>query len=99
MLRAGWIVIGVVATLTAAVPTAAAAPTGTVLVSVDSSEGQANAASGGALVAAGGRYVVFQTRARLVARDTNGVMDVYLRDTVRGMTYRISVSGKEQQAN
>jgi hypothetical protein len=39
-----------------------------------------------------GRYVVFSTTSALAPDDTNGVSDVYLRDTVEGRTSLVSVS-------
>jgi Tol biopolymer transport system component len=41
---------------------------------------------------AGGRYVVFSTTSALVAEDTNGLSDVYLRDTVEERTTLVSIS-------
>lgn len=50
-------------------------------------------ANGSAPVAtAGGRYVVFSTDSPLVPKDTNGLSDVYLRDTLEGRTVLISQS-------
>jgi Tol biopolymer transport system component len=40
-----------------------------------------------------GRFVVFSTAAPLVASDTNGIDDVYLRDTVDGITILVSQKG------
>ena len=91
-------VIGAVG-LATAVPASAATPT-TVRVSVGAASAQANKASGAQLVAAGGRIVVFQSgAANLIPRDTNGVADVFLRNTAAGTTVRVSVSGTERQAN
>lgn len=42
-------------------------------------------------ISADGRFVVFATTAALVASDTNGKSDVYLRDRQTGTTERISV--------
>lgn len=51
-------------------------------------------------VSAGGRFVVFASRAtNLVPGDTNGRPDVFLRDTVAGTTERISVGPGGVQAN
>jgi Tol biopolymer transport system component len=41
-----------------------------------------------------GRYVVFSTAAALVPQDTNELDDVYLRDTVDGITILVSHRGK-----
>ena len=47
-----------------------------------------------------GRYVVFSSLAtNLVANDTNGVQDVFLRDRLLGRTERISVASDGTQAN
>ena len=43
-----------------------------------------------AVTSADGRYVVFSTDAALVASDTNGLDDVYLRDTTDGITILVS---------
>jgi len=50
-------------------------------------------ANGSAQVASeDGRYVVFSTDSALVPKDTNGLSDVYLRDTLEGRTVLISQS-------
>jgi hypothetical protein len=47
-----------------------------------------------------GRYVVFQSSAtNLVADDTNGETDVFLRDVVLGTTTRVSVTSTGGQGN
>lgn len=47
-----------------------------------------------------GRYVLFESDAdNLVADDTNGVTDVFLRDRTLGTTVRVSVSTSGAQAN
>ncbi|MBI5544490.1 MAG: PD40 domain-containing protein, partial [Deltaproteobacteria bacterium] len=47
-----------------------------------------------------GRYVAFESEAtNLVAGDTNGVADIFLRDRLTGTTTRISVSSSGAQAN
>jgi Tol biopolymer transport system component len=62
-------------------------------VSVSSSGEQANGGSGGAAISADGRFVVFTSAAsNLVAGDTNGRSDVFVRDLVAGTTDRVSVS-------
>jgi Tol biopolymer transport system component len=69
-------------------------------VSVNSREKQGNGPSDNAVVSADGRFVAFQSRARnLVKGDTNGSMDVFLRDRKKGTTKRISLNSKERQAN
>jgi Tol biopolymer transport system component len=87
-------------------PSAAAAPT-VALVSLNDAGDQGNAWSGfngiwveRQDVSAGGRYVVFGSRAaNLVPGDTNDQPDVFLRDTVSGTTERISVGPGGVQAN
>ena len=62
--------------------------------------GQANGASSNARISADGRFVVFTSQAtNLVADDTNGVSDVFLRDLASGTTTRLSVSGGGVQGN
>jgi Tol biopolymer transport system component len=69
-------------------------------VSLSSTGIAANAESYPALIAAGGRYVCFQTSAtNVVTGDTNGVFDVYLRDRRVGATERVSVGGGGAQGN
>jgi Tol biopolymer transport system component len=68
-------------------------------VSVSSTGAQATGQNEGAAVSAGGRYVVFwSTASNLVRRDTNGMVDVFVRDVRTGTTTRVSVSDTEQQA-
>ncbi len=63
------------------------------LVSRDSSGGQANGASGTASISADGNVVAFASRAsNLVAGDTNGFADVFVRDRTTGVTERASVN-------
>jgi Tol biopolymer transport system component len=78
-------------------------------VSVDSAEGQADVfvVPGGQTpgsfapsISADGRIVVFEsTAADLVAGDSNGVSDVFVRDRQAGTTERVSVSSAGAQAN
>jgi hypothetical protein len=68
-------------------------------VSVDSSEGQGNAPSQGGSISGDGRYVCFDSVAsNLVAGDTNGLTDVFVRDRQAGTTERVSVDSSENQA-
>ncbi len=74
----------------------------TELVSVSSTGEQADADSslGGLTISADGRYVVFDSRAtNLVAGDTNGHNDVFVRDRQSGTTERISVSSTGDPGN
>jgi hypothetical protein len=69
-------------------------------VSVDSSGIEANNSSGGSAISADGRFVAFSSDAtNLVANDTNGVTDIFLRDRSLGTTIIISVSSSGEQAN
>src|SRR5690348_14654367 len=79
---------------------AQARPT-TLRTSVSSSEAQGNGLSGGPVsVSASGRYVAFRSAAtNLVPGDTNGVTDVFVRDTTLGTTVRADVSTSGVQAN
>ncbi len=62
-------------------------------VSVSSSGRQGDGASTADAISPNGRYVVFTSRASnlSVARDTNGVADVFIRDRTLGITRRVSV--------
>jgi Tol biopolymer transport system component len=76
-----------------------ATPT-TARVSVSSAGAQANGDSSDASISADGRYIAFQSLAtNLVANDTNGASDVFVRDLLGGTTERISVANDGSQAN
>ena len=69
-------------------------------VSVSSSEAQANGGSFNSSISADGRFVVFHSYAsNLVAGDTNGESDVFIRDRLAGTTERITVDSSGSQAN
>jgi len=69
-------------------------------VSVSSTGAQAAGQNENAAVSAGGRYVVFwSSAANLVRRDTNGLVDVFVRDVRAGTTTRVCVSDTEAQAS
>ena len=69
-------------------------------VSVDSSGIEANAGCRSNSVSADGRYVAFDSTAtNLVAGDTNGFSDVFLRDRQLGTTERVSISSGAGQGN
>jgi hypothetical protein len=69
-------------------------------VSSDPAAVQGDAASSRPALSQGGRYVAFQSAAtNLVAGDTNGRNDVFVRDTVAGTTERVSVASGGTQAN
>ena len=80
----------------------------TALVSVDSNEKPASYANdaenglglgtGGVAISGDGRYVAFTSKAiNLVPNDTNGQEDIFLRDTVAGITERISTDSQGNQ--
>lgn len=69
-------------------------------ISVSTGGAQGNAFSDGGSLSATGRFVVFTSQAtNLVAGDTNGNSDVFLRDRQLGVTERISVSSGGTQGN
>ncbi len=71
----------------------------TTRVSVDSSGAQANAASTGGDISADGRYVVFEsTASNLVAGDTNGVGDIFVKDLLTGEVRRVNTSSSGAEA-
>jgi Tol biopolymer transport system component len=64
-------------------------------VSVSSAGAAGNQSSFGPVLSADGRFVVFASAAsNLVARDTNGFTDVFLRDRRAGTTRRVSVNSR-----
>ena len=70
------------------------------LISVSSTEAQANGDSFFARLTDDGRYVVFRSAAsNLVPGDTNGFDDVFVRDRQLGETYRVSVSSSGDEGN
>ncbi len=78
----------------------------TQIISISTGSAQGNAGSGGAWVSADGRYVSFRsTAANLVANDTNGVDDIFVRDTCVGAgsctpsTVRVSLADNGAQGN
>ena len=74
--------------------------TTTVLVSVDSDEVQAGNDSGRPSISADGRFVAFESYAtNLVAGDTNGSYDVFVRDLTSTTTVRVSVNSLGVQGN
>jgi Tol biopolymer transport system component len=72
----------------------------TTRISVTSNGVEANESSDAASISADGRYVAFRSRAtNLVSGDTNGTMDVFLRDTQTGTTSRLSVNSSGVEGN
>ena len=69
-------------------------------VSVDSSGALGNDHSQSAILTPDGRFVVFSSLAtNLVAGDTNGILDIFLRDRQTSTTERISLNSFGIQAN
>jgi Tol biopolymer transport system component len=67
-------------------------------VSVSSAGAQANGLSAAADVSGNGRFLAFESGAtNLVAGDTNGVNDIFVRDRLGGTTERVSVDSGEHQ--
>ena len=72
----------------------------TTRVSVDSAGTQADSFSTNPSISSAGRYVAFQSSAsNLVAGDANGFDDVFVRDTLAGVTTRVSVDSAGTQGN
>jgi Tol biopolymer transport system component len=70
-----------------------------VSVGTGSPGAQGNQTSGAPSISADGRYVAFASSAsNLVSGDTNGLGDVFVRDTQLNTTERVSVTGAEAQA-
>ena len=70
------------------------------LVSVDSNGVEGNDDSDELAISSDGRYVAFRSGAsNLVADDTNGFSDIFVRDTVDNLTSRVSVGMADTQAN
>ena len=72
----------------------------TTRVSVGTGGDEADNSSSLPAINANGRYVVFASRAtNLVPGDTNGVQDIFVRDTTMATTSRVSVATSGTQAN
>ena len=72
----------------------------TVLASVAIGGGSGDAGSSGASISGNGRYVVFQSDAtNLVAGDTNGATDIFVRDLQTNTTTRVSTATDGSQSN
>ena len=69
-------------------------------VSISTSGAQANQECRRAAISSDGRFVAFQTNANnLVAGDTNGSYDVFVRDRQNGTTERVSIDSSGTQGN
>ena len=99
--RGLWAMLATLAVVATAAPAAGGAEAATARISVSSSGIQGDADSGGfESISADGRFVVFDSFAsNLVARDSNGVDDVFVRDRLLGTTERVSVAGNGAQGN
>jgi hypothetical protein len=72
----------------------------TTMVSVDSNGVQGNNASSAPAISSDGRYVAFQSLAsNLVSADTNGQLDVFVRDRQTGQTTMVSIDSNGAQGN
>jgi Tol biopolymer transport system component len=72
----------------------------TVRLSLDTIGAQGNNASSTPAISADGRFIAFDSFAtNLVAGDTNGVTDIFVRDRIAGTTERVSVGPGGAQAN
>jgi Tol biopolymer transport system component len=70
------------------------------LVSVSTNGGPGNGASRGSVMTPDGRYVAFVSEANnLVAGDTNGIADVFVRDRLTGLTTLVSVGARGGSAS
>jgi Tol biopolymer transport system component len=79
---------------------AGAGPGSTTRVSIAFDSGQGNGASFVPAISGDGRFVAFYSDAtNLVANDTNGARDVFVRDLGTGGTIRASVSSSGAEAN
>ena len=68
-------------------------------VSLAAPGGSVNGASGAPDLSDDGRFVVFESAARLVPADTDGFLDIYVRDRIEGTTERVSVASGGEAAN
>jgi len=72
----------------------------TIRVSVKSDGSQGDNFSQHPAISADGSVIAFESKAtNLVANDTNGLVDIFVRDWVAGATERVSVAGGDTQAN
>jgi hypothetical protein len=98
--------LGVIASLTTVLALAAPASATstkkpvTALASIATNGKSGNSASTGSSLSSGGRFVAFDSTAtNLVAGDTNGKKDIFVRDLLAATTTRVSVSTAGTAAN
>ena len=97
--RNGLVALGVAVVALGGVAPAAVAQS-TERVSLDSAGAQGDVSSFSPSISDDGRYVAFRSAAtNLVAGDTNGVDDVFVRDRDSGVTVRVSVASDGTQAD
>ena len=90
-----WLCVGF-----SALACASATAQSTERVSVDSNGAEANGRNEVAVISADGRFVAFASYAtNLVAQDTNGCIDVFVRDRQAGTTELVSVDSNGAQGN
>jgi flagellin-like hook-associated protein FlgL len=72
----------------------------TSLISNSTTTGSGNGASTAAMISLGGEFIVFQSSAsNLVAGDTNGQTDIFLKNLTTGVTSLVSTDSNGVQAN
>ena len=92
--------VGLLLALLASTVASAQGVGATVRVSVSSSGTEGNSWSDYSAISPDGRYVAFVSDAsNLVTGDTNGKLDVFVRDTVANVTVRASVASNGSQGN
>ena len=68
-------------------------------ISVGSGDTEADRHSGQPSISVNGRYVAFRSQADLIAKDTNGAADVYVRDLVDHSTGLVSIASGGRDSN
>ena len=90
----------ILSVVVAGISTAALAAPNTTRISVSSNGAQSNGQSAFSAVSQDGRYVAFDSIAtNLVGLDTNGAIDVFVRDRKAGKTRRVSVRSNGTEGN